>query len=331
MRAILEAAVFGALALAAHGAVLMAPVAGAPAGRTGAGGREAVTLAAADPALAALAQEWERAPAVAPSPRAGAAPPGAAPPALPGTDAVPASMSAPEAPAPPTPPQRSGPVPAAPAPLRLARPEIAAPAAPAAPSVDEASGGARDEAARDVSAAQGPAPQGRVVAPSADLPPQAMSATPPRPAFPGATAFAPDASPRPAAMPRRPDPPAAAPARPPAAASAESRAAGAGLARSGAAAGREGAAPGAMDAWRAAVGQAVRAGLRRPRGTGRVGLRLTVDTGGRITGAQVAASSGDARLDAAAARAAMAVRRVPAAPAGAPSGTYGFTLTVELR
>ena len=127
-----------------------------------------------------------------------------------------------------------------------------------------------------------------------------------------------------------PERPRAAPARAAPAPTAPSRAAGAGRSEAGGGTAQGASGAGALDAWRAAVGRAVLRGLRQPPGRGRVVLALTVDVRGRITGVQVAASSGDGRLDRAAAREAMAVRRVPAAPPGTPPGAYRLRLVVDL-
>lgn len=68
---------------------------------------------------------------------------------------------------------------------------------------------------------------------------------------------------------------------------------------------------------------------RGQRGRGQVVLRLTVTRDGRIAGASVARSSGNAAYDQAAMAAISRAGRLPAAPAGLTDATYSFNLPMD--
>ncbi len=229
-----------------------------------------------------------------------------------GSDAAPGSPSeAPTAPDPePIPPP--DPVPA---------PEPEAATAPAPPPTE-------------IAAAPEPAP------PAASPPPPVA---PPPPA-PAATAVAP--APRPADLRPIPAEPAAtpAPSPPQTAARQTTRAAGTGAA---AAAGSQGtatlstgdarAAASAMQTWQAQIQASLQRNLPLPRGMERATrdlrlvLALSVAPDGRLRGAQILRSSGDATLDAATLRAVRRMGRLPRAPAGLTDAAYDFAAPVDLK
>lgn len=68
---------------------------------------------------------------------------------------------------------------------------------------------------------------------------------------------------------------------------------------------------------------------RGQRGRGQVVLRLTVTRDGRIAGAAIARSSGNAAYDKAAMAAVSRAGRLPAAPAGLTDATYSFNLPMD--
>lgn len=208
------------------------------------------------------------------------------------------------------------------------------------------------QAAPDMAPPDRPAPSGGAALPrrgpaplpvpsDAALPAQVRTTPPPPPV----TARAPERAARPPARaeasrtaprqsrqtPERAAPPAAAPTR---------KAAGTGA---GAVAGESGrtAEPGLSPAqtrslvaqWGGGIRAAVERRLRYPGGTSASGtarIALSVSTGGRLGGARLTGSTGDAALDRAAI-AAVRGARYPRAPRGLPAGTYRFTVPLTLR
>ncbi|MBN2631673.1 MAG: energy transducer TonB [Rhodobacteraceae bacterium] len=83
-------------------------------------------------------------------------------------------------------------------------------------------------------------------------------------------------------------------------------------------------------------GAAIRARIERRKSypaaakgaSGKVSLRLSISRAGQLTGASVAASSGNAALDQAALRAVRSAGRFPAAPKGLTDASYSFTLPI---
>lgn len=330
MRALVETAAFGGLALALHVAVWSGlPGGSGPA--AGDGGRDAASLsggpAAAPAALAELVAAWDRPPELAPpATLAALTPPQPDVPALPTPPVPPSEMHVPSrpedgstrsdtVPAPLLPPVP--PLPTAPA----APPELGMPAEPptAAPAADPPSPGAMAVAPLP------PAP--------AEAPPSPHAPPPP----PVAVAEAGPDAPRPEAQPDRaaaPDPPAA-----PAAQARQSpaplgqRAAGAG----GGAAQGQVAAPGLSEAGRQRLmadwGGRIRARIMRaaPRASGRgtVTVQLTVGRDGGLQAVTVSRSSGNPALDRAALAAVRAAGRLPPAPAGLDGAAHAFTLPLR--
>lgn len=88
--------------------------------------------------------------------------------------------------------------------------------------------------------------------------------------------------------------------------------------------------PGQMARWGGAIRSSIERRKRYPGGTrakGAVSLAITVSSSGALAGLTLARSSGDAALDRAA-LAAVKAARLPKAPAGIPTGTHRFTLSV---
>ncbi|WP_375688609.1 cell envelope integrity protein TolA [Pseudooceanicola sp. LIPI14-2-Ac024] len=88
----------------------------------------------------------------------------------------------------------------------------------------------------------------------------------------------------------------------------------------------------AMSSWGAQIRARIERRKRHPGGRGgRVTLQLTVSSSGQITGAQVARSSGNPRLDQAAMAAVRQAGRMPAAPAGLSNPSYTFNLPMDFN
>lgn len=225
-----------------------------------------------------------------------------------------------------------------------APPAIAtAPAAPAAPAAPEA---AAPEAAVPDPPAPGPAAPRRALAALPTATPDAavdvaLPARPPAPAAP--VMAAPAAAPRPPASPPRPRPdPSAAPPGP--AASGEARPAqrasgSGGGTRSGRASAppADAAGPGAraLEAeWGAAILSRIAWQQRYPAGaraSGTARVLVTVGRDGRLAGARLAGSSGDAALDRAALEAVRRAGRFPPAPRGLEKASYVFGVPMTFR
>lgn len=60
-------------------------------------------------------------------------------------------------------------------------------------------------------------------------------------------------------------------------------------------------------------------------------VRITLAASGKLVGVSVAASSGNAALDAAAVKAVQAAGKFPAAPKGLADATYSFTLPMTFK
>lgn len=275
-----------------------APEGGGP---SGAGGQGAVTLVAASAALSQAVEQWDRMAETVEQVTAPAAPTLDEMPQL--TEAPAMDLRTPDL-AQPSPPIRQAALPIPSAPLAPAQPEAAAPPPPQpAPEVPRIRPTRRPEP---------PAPHAPQPAPPRDL---ARPAPVPQPE--------PAADPAPASAPQ----PAA-------------RAAGDG---GGAQAGREAqsgaetpsqAQVNALKArWGAGISNRIHRRQRYPSGTraeGIVHLVVTVATDGTLAGVRIARSSGDAKLDAAALRAAESAR-LPAAPRGMPAGSHGFSIALSFK
>lgn len=291
MAASRDAALSLILALGLHGAALALIGHAAPQGAeaAGDGGTDLVTLAPVAGEVAALIATWETPPEVTPV-AAEVSAPDVAPPE-PAPD-LPAPELAPEpAPTPPAPAALSPPVP------EIAPPPMADPPPPAATL---------------------PAEVEPAVTVNPDLRPKARPDQPP--------------DPKPAAKPKAPRPPKSAPV-PAAHAAGQGGGGTAGQAGQASAGTADGA---GMEDALAAWGADIRARIERrktyPRAadgaTGTVTLILTVSAQGGLVSVSVAASSGNAALDAAA-LAAVQAARLPKGPEGVAEHSFRFRLRYE--
>ncbi|MEC3859974.1 TonB family protein [Mesobacterium sp. TK19101] len=327
---LLEASAFLTLAGALHVAAFTLSPPGLSGGDSGgAGGTDALTLAALPPAMAQMVQDWTRAPeladtlpepaapiadAAAPAPRADPLPPRAHPLAAPrldtATDKAPAIRTNPRLAPPVLPAQVTA--------------QVAAPVNPTQPTA----------ATRPRSTPDRPLQRPR----QALMKPPATAALPRVDPTPAEPRHAPGASLRPHP---RPDRTPAAQSRPTAtddAPRAAQRATGNGgttggsTARPAAPSGPSRAAlQNAQAQWGAQIRQRVARAQRYPRGTratGVVKLQITVTRAGTLAGARILTSSGDAALDRAALSAARSAR-LPAAPAALPDNRYSFNLPLR--
>ncbi|WP_300519284.1 TonB family protein [Aliiroseovarius sp.] len=273
---------------------------GAP---SGAGGQNAVTLAAAPAELVQAVAQWDRAAEVVEA--VSQALPPAVEDAPPVTEASAAALAQPPAPQPVPPAQQAAlPIPTAPA--RPAQPEAAAPPPPQpAPEVPQLRPTRRPEAP-----APRTTPPVELARPAPAPVPQTTAEPPARPAAKPAPASAP----QPAAR---------------AAGNGEDAQAG-GAAQSGAEAPSAARINKLMARWGGGIRKRVERRKRYPSGTraaGQVDLSLSVTTRGQLAGVRITRSSGDAALDRAALKAVQGAR-LPAAPKGMPAGTHAFTLTL---
>jgi len=315
MRILLEYAVFVGVSVGAHVLVLSQPGGmGLPSG--GAGGQEALTLAAMPANMGQMVERWTRPPSLSP------VAPLATPPAPPDQMLAP---NLPTALAPPHAPVRS-------APLALPTPMPQAPQAPVAPMAD-----LQPPAAPDLPAP--PLPRSPEMAPPNTATAAAAPALPlPAPTRPQTR----PPVPRPATLPQ-PQSQADAPPAPPAAQAprAAQTAKGTGPAaqagQSQAKAQQTGAGRVASQTLMAQWGGQVRAKIERkkryPAGTrasGKVILRLRLDAAGALHSVSVRRSSGDRALDQAALNA-VTQARLPRAPQGLGTGLFTFDLPMNFN
>jgi protein TonB len=287
-----------------------APEGGGP---SGAGGQAAVTLVAASASLSQAVEQWDRMAETVEQVTAPTAPPLDERPEL--TEAPAMDLRTPDQ-AQPSPPLRQAALPIPSAPLAPAQPEAAAPPPPQpAPEVPRV---------RPIRRPEPPAPPAPQPAPPRDLARPAPVPAPEPAADPPA-----QPTPDPAAEPA----PASAP-QPAARAAGDGGGAQAGrAAQSGAEAPSQAQVNALKARWGAGISNRIHRRQRYPSGTraeGIVHLVVTVATDGTLAGVRIARSSGDARLDAAALRAAESAR-LPAAPRGMPAGTHGFSIALSFK
>ena len=313
MRRLAEISLFLPVAAGLHAAAfgLVAGHVGGAGGGAGDGGAALVTLAAAPPSLARLAEEWQDAPAAEAEIPSPLPPDSLSAPAVPLPEVAPQARAVPPVPAPP----RADAAPMAPAP-------VAAPPRPADLVMSLDPPPAEDRVA-DPAPVSRPSPARAPDGPKAPPPDAALSSVPEPPAR-GAVSRARS---KPSAAPS-----AAAPAR------AAQRAAGQGGAGRAGAAGHSApslspAEVGALQAeWGARILARVNRVHRYPRGTranGRALVELVVARDGRLVSSRLTRSAGDSVLDRAALAAVRRAGRFPPAPAGLRAAQYSFTLPLR--
>jgi len=326
-----EIAAFVTLSGAMHVAALTLapPEAGGSGG--GNGGVADVTLQAATPTLAAMVSEWTRPPTISDAPSL-AEPVAQTVPERPMADtpvtSQPQATTLPETGEAPRPPTVETRLPAPPTPFA-----VAAPSALTAPSVSDTAA-LPTPPAPDAPAQQTPGPQVSAQ-PSIALP--QVDTAPPTPRF------APQVSTRPNLRPDRPAPRVVpAPQKAQSAQRPAQKARGSGRQDSAAQAPARQAqvvrGPSktqlaqAQQEWGARITRALRRAHRRPQGnaSGTVALRIAISPAGRVQGAAITSSSGDAALDQAA-LAAVQRARFPKAPKSLTNSVYRFSqrLTVS--
>ena len=322
---VFEVIAFIALSGALHAATLaIAPL--QPGGSSGGeGGTAEVTLQAATPTLAAMVQDWDRAPEVSDAPRL-TEPDAAAAPVRPKQDTPLARRPAMTALAAP------GPAPS----LPQAETRLPAPPIPLAETMPDALPLPLTQRADDAPDLPAPQDTPRPAAPARPTLAETVRAAPKIDTTPPARRAAPVASLRPQPRPDRPAP-RTAPEPQPAQGAAQPKqtAQGSGSASSSsprqsveapAPRGPSGAQLARLEQqWGAQITSALRRAHRPPRGLqGTVQLVIAVTPAGQVTGVSLAASSGNPRLDQAA-LAAVRRARFPRAPEGLTKSSYRFS------